>query len=537
MSVSFYGRQTPRQMQGKFTRPAAGLNSYTPSFEINDNLLSDCLDCLPYKETGIYVHSNSPTTLPMVESGVTNLGQAHISITDKTQSGYEYIVTLAEDGTHAYIVVTDVALGTQAVYDADATGIMAVLVGFDSYSVCRYATEAANYVVFSCNVLQKLIYFDYTTVATVDLPFYPTKIVSYANRIFALDDKNTLWWSRAGAPFNIAPMTDSWYSAITTSTVLEDAGYWIQERERSLTDMCVLNEAIYLFGRQNIYIFQGTNYDTFQMSLLVSDFGVEGGFGISHVTVANNIAYIVDDEKVYEFNGSDKPRLISHPIFVNTGLTNGTLGGIPKTDMSHIVADRNYVYFYHKWHCPIYEDVVYFEYIYVFDIKTRTWWKVSAFNDATSALSENFHVQIIPKHDMSDVYSIVSDWNGTRHWFIYTIIGTQNTDNPYIITKCFNDMPSEVGTLTQLVLQLKGTLNESSDITIYYSLSMDADDFIDFYTENEHIYTGDLENIFIPMPVSAIANAHHYRIKVEFGGDSCVVYNIERRFRVRGLSR
>lgn len=534
--MAYYGKTIPSQMQGKYTRPAAGLNKYTPSHEINDNLLSDCLDALPYKETGIQLFANPATTAPLTVAQAQSLGQAHISIADES-SGSDVIVSLTENGVVGSIIVTDSVLGTQTQLDITAMGVPADLTGFDTYSVCRYATEAANYVVFACDAIKKLIWYDYATVGSVTIPFYPTKIVSHANRIFALDDKNTLWWSRAGAPFNIAPMTDSWYSAITESQVLEDAGYWVVERERRLEEMCVLNEALYLFGRQNIYIFQGTNYDTFQLSMLISDFGIKGDMFVKHLALSNNACYVVDDGNVYEFDGQGRPRLISHPIFVNTGLTNGVLGGIPQIEFSHLTADRNRLYYYQKWHCPLTEDVINYEYLYIFDFKTRTWWKTSGLNNATTTLSTSFHVQLVPSYDMSKVYAVVSDWTAVRYWYLYSVFGTANTDSPYIISKAFNTMPSTQETLTAIILQLQGVVDTASDLKLYYSLTTDTDDFVEFWYNEDYIFSGDLENIYIPVPVSIIANSHHYRIMFESAGSSVVVYNIERRFRTRGLSR
>ena len=542
MMGSYYGRTIPQQMQGKYTR-VAGLNEYNPSHDMNDNLMSDMLDALPYRDTGITLYAEPTTKAPLFTQGINNVGQVLASISDSVATNSEHIVSLTRDDTHIYIVDYDVYTNSFVKVDATASGLLAVLTGFDKFSVCRYATEAASYIVFACDSLQKLIYYDYTTWGEVDLPFYPMQIVPHANRIFSLDDKNTLWWSKAGNPFNIG-ILDSWYSAITESTVLEDAGYWVVERERIMQDMCVMNESIYIFGRQNIYIFQGTNYDTFQLSLLVSDFGIRGDMYVNHLCVSRNTAYLIDDGDVYEFNGQSAPRIISHAIFVNTGLTNGVLGGFGKTELTHITADSNYVYVYQKWHMPLTPEIVNREYIYMFHINTRTWWKVSGFNDNTSLISNEFTVDLIPSFDRSKTFAVVSDYDETdggtpddRYWYIYDVIGTMNTKYPYIVTKAFNNVPSTQETLTAVILQMQAVKDATCDIKAYYSLTTSADDFVEFWHNEDYIFNGDLENVFIPLPVALIANSHHYRLKFEFKGDTVIVYNIERRFRVRGVSR
>lgn len=539
---SYYGRTIPQQMQGKYTR-VAGLNEYNPAHDMNDNLMTDMLDALPYRDTGITLYAEPTTKAPLFTQGVNNVGQALVSISDSVATNSEHIVSLTHDDTHIYIVDYDVYTNSFVKVDATASGLLAVLTGFDKFSVCRYATEAASYIVFACDSLQKLIYYDYTTWGEVDLPFYPMQIVSHANRIFALDDKNTLWWSKAGNPFNIG-ILDSWYTAITESTVLEDAGYWVVERERIMQDMCVMNESIYIFGRQNIYIFQGTNYDTFQLSLLVSDFGIRGDMYVNHLCVSRNTAYLIDDGDVYEFNGQSVPRIISHAIFVNTGLTNGVLGGFAKTELTHITADANYVYVYQKWHMPLTPEIVNREYIYMFHINTRTWWKVSGFNDSTSLISNEFTVDLVPSFDRSKVFAVVSDYDETdvgtpddRYWYIYDVVGTMNTTYPYVVTKAFNNVPSSQETLTAVILQMQALKDATCDIKAYYSLTTSGTDFVEFWHNEDYIFNGDLENVFIPIPVSLIANSHHYRLKFEFMGDEVIVYNIERRFRVRGLSR
>lgn len=534
--MAYYGRTVPNQMVGKMSRPAAGLSSYIPAHDINDNLLSDCMDATPYLDSGTRLYANPTTTAPLHAADANNLGRCLIAISDVSANGQEHIVSLVTDDVNVWIKDYNVTTDAYTSVDVSASGLVAALTGFDKFSACLYMTQSKTYVVFSSDAITSLIYYDYATFGTIDTGVYPARIVTHASRIFIIDKDNTLWWCRAGNPFNLGGITDSWPAFANKSTVLEDAGYWVVERERRLEDMCVLNNAIYLFGRQNTYIFQGVNYDTFNLSLLISDFGIRGDWEVNHLCVSRNMAYMIDDGNVYEFNGKDAPRLISHSIFVNTGLTNGVLGGIPQTDLTHIVATRDTLYVYQRWHYAVTEGYVYRTYIYAFDIKTRTWWKLSGFNNGSTTLTDLFSVQLVTSYEMAKVYGVVSDMTATRHWLVYDVIGTKD-DIPYIITKAFNTMPSGQETLTALILQIQGTVDTTADLKLSYSLTVNGDDFVEFWHTEDYIFTGDLENIFIPVPVAYIANAHHYRIMLESDGAEAIVYNIERRFRTRGLSR
>jgi hypothetical protein len=91
------------------------------------------------------------------------------------------------------------------------------------------------------------------------------------------------------------------------------------------------------------------------------------------------------------------------------------------------------------------------------------------------------------------------------------------------------------------VLQVKGVSTYTADITVQYSLTDDADDFIDIKAYDNYIFDGDVEILSIPVPIGNIANAHHYRLKIIIGSSShatgVYLFNIERRFRIIGRAR
>jgi len=175
------------------------------------------------------------------------------------------------------------------------------------------------------------------------LPFYPNKLITHANRIFALDDKNKLWWSKAGSFIN----GSDWYgSGTTTSSVVEDSGYWTVEKERKLSEMAVIGNTLFLFGTTNIYAFTGYDYDTFALQIVVPDIGVSNGYAVKHLSQTGNAVYFISGNDVYEFDGSNSPVIISHSLEVNNALVNGILGSIDLegSGVTHISSDEDRVY-------------------------------------------------------------------------------------------------------------------------------------------------------------------------------------------------
>jgi hypothetical protein len=148
----------------------------------------------------------------------------------------------------------------------------------------------------------------------------------------------------------------------------------------------------------------------------------------------------------------------------------------------------------------------------------------------------------VPAFNRQEWFNFISVLSDTQDYVYANEQGcTQGVYVPFFITKAFNTNPSETGTLTEIILAIQGTNSETANIKVQYSLTVDADDFLDIRTFTGYTFNGDVEIISIPVPISNIANAHHYRIRVEIGNfsdtEGVYLYNIERRFRVKGRSR
>jgi hypothetical protein len=326
--------------------------------------------------------------------------------------------------------------------------------------------------------------------------------------------------------FGVAP--------ISSGYVQDDAGYWTLEREKSLTDLCVLGDSLYIFAPDNIYIFRGYSPETFLLSILVANMGIkEIATPRKWLTVINNICYFYNNGNIYEFNGSDYPRLISHPVYVNGALTNSIMGGIADLSTDYALAsDNDKVYVYLA--TTVLHDINNY---YTYYTKQRTWWKHSGFTKHNSVYSTTaFKVIYVTKASTDSVMSVVSVSSTAGSWDMHTQLGHKGLYNPYIITKAFNSNPSDVNTLTAIILQMLGDTSTQSTITLSYSLSATADDFETFKILDGYDFTEDIENVEIPVSVAYISNAHPYRIKIQTT-DYVDIYNIERRFRVKGRTR
>jgi hypothetical protein len=162
-------------------------------------------------------------------------------------------------------------------------------------------------------------------------------------------------------------------------------------------------------------------------------------------------------------------------------------------------------------------------------------------------ISTQFVVMYLPDFSRDSIYTIINNHIDNTvsdvRFDEYDDMGFSNiypdyeVQYPYLVTKAYNTNPSELGTLTTLILMLSGANTEKANISVMYSLTTEADDFVEIWNDKDHLFTGDIEIVEIPVPVAYIANAHHYRLKIISEGDALYLYNIERRFRVRGRSR
>lgn len=514
------------------------------------------------------------------------------------------------------------------------------------YDSCVFNTETEKYVCFIQGrsavseesytfISDKLITFNTSTYAIsyVDLPFYPKRMVSHANRIFMIDDKNKIWWCRAGDLFTwysseydddflkasgnmangayaitgvitqtrpitftvtVVGLSDTYgyievigtnelgevqsetitpsvgrvqslksYKTITSITqfgwvatgtadtieigtapvslgyVQNDAGYWTIEKEKTLVDLCVLSGNLFIFSESNIYVLSGYSPDSFTLSTFIVDLGISTttSYPRNLLSTSNNKAYFYNNGDIYEFNGSNYPKLISHPEYSNGNNTNGIYSGIAELSSNYsIVSDLNYVYVYDAT-TALFTSNVY----YKFNIEGRTWVKMSGICKTNSPYTTTaFNVLYVPVYANTSIITIVSTASTAGSFDMHYLLGHRGSVLPFMVTKAFNTNPSELGTLTSLILQVEGTASETANIKLYYSVTSDTSDFVLFKTLSAYAFTGDVQIIEIPLPPNIVPNNHHYRIKVEIeplATHGILLYNMERRFRVRGRSR
>ena len=327
--------------------------------------------------------------------------------------------------------------------------------------------------------------------------------------------------------------------------VQEDAGFASIEQESKLLDMCVLNGALYIFSRSNIYIFMGTSYENFSMHRIISGIGVDAityNYEWRKLTVANNMAYFIYNGDVYEFNGDSQPRIISRPVMQSGKYQNGIGGGISvDTTYYSLSATADYLSLYRISNDT---DVPY-NYRFVFE--TRTWWKYSMVfgaNLPSPYTSEYLYPLFAPTFDLKEMFYFYNQYRANDvDWafcFSTTPVVLATTLYPFFITKAFNTIPSAKGTLSDMILEIQGEEDEQATVKVMYSTSTTGT-FTTIKEYTAYTFTGDVEIFTIPLPVSAIANVHHYRLKIEItpvtSGTTVKLFDIERRFRIEGRSR
>ncbi len=655
---SYYNSKAPQQMQGILTRPAVGINEYTPPNALNDNYLSNAIDVEGYREEAIRFYRET-TVYKMFSVQGLDAGRIVAAYesenSDSTNGDYQFYGMAIKTTSWYLFVANYVSVGISTLVPYTMT--MPSIPSYNSATGMRFnkaifRTEGDVFYCFTCDYFTRLHYLKYNyekgtdSYGYVDLPFYPASMVSHANRIFAIDTRNKLWWCRAGDLF-------SWYSleydddrlmasanmkngahtltgtidtprvftatCTTTNTadtrgiltivgtnslgnaqtatltlyegrvqtpevwatitsvtqsgwtqggatpdtiqlgvgpvgsgyIQDDAGYWTLENERYVFELFTLSNVLYISAGDSIYAFRGYSYETFSLQKLISNLGNPGyvPFGYKTVAIIRNRAYFISGNNVYEFDGDSSPRIISYPVYVNNALTNGIMGGI---DMNNNLLASNYVMEADKNYLYLYSRSSNMTMYYMFDFQTRTWWKKSGWSIANFNTTDSMRMRMIPKYGNNGFIPFFWTWDtGVTEddfWFCFGVGATGVTQTiggvarvPYIITKAFQSLPSETGTLTSIILALKGTQANTADITVGYSLAETGDTFTTIWTYNNYAFSGDKEIIEIPVPVSYIANAHHYRLRIQItdfsSSNPVYLYNIERRFRVRGYSR
>jgi len=639
-SLFKYGKGASGQTAAVVNRPTAGLNEYLPSNVINDSLMSDLIDVVPYRDDCVSFYADAAITqLGAATTATKGLIRACIHSDESTDAtNVFYLMTSLAAGwklirqTHTIssgaVALTEFAM-TMSSVPADASLV-------DSSSAV-FKTEADTYYVFTNSHDTRLHFIKHTstanTYAYVDLPAFPKKIVAHANRIFFIDTSNKIWWCRAGdlyswysmeydadaitttrncanASYAIAaqPTTTRQLTATVTKTdtldtlgiltivgtngldapqtailtlaegrvqtsmafktitsitqsgwtqggatpdtivvgvapvglgyVTDDAGYWTIEKELNLHDICLIGSNLFIFATNNIYIFQGSSYDSFALTQMISGVGIDRMItpnGYQKLTTTKNVSYFIYNGYVYEFDGDGYPKIVSRPVVLNGQSSNGIFGGISFSGEAWVLASNaNFLYVYN------YTGLV--AYYYVYNFETKTWWKKSGMLKGNISSASEIDIKYIPFFNRQGMFNFISIFSAANDYLFSMQLGcTQGTVLPFFITKAFNTNPSETGSLTEVVLSIKGVLNSLADVVISYSLTVDTSDFTEIKRFDDYRFNGDMEIIAIPVPTAYIANAHHYRIKVEIGNvttpPTVYVYNVERRFRLKGRSR
>ncbi len=338
-------------------------------------------------------------------------------------------------------------------------------------------------------------------------------------------------WSAVGSPDKVT----IGYGPIGSKYVQGDSGYWTIEREKTIYDMCVMSENIYLFGPHNIHVMQGYSYETFSLQQIIADVGLtkpvsEHGFGYSALAVVSNTIFFIYNNEVYSFDGHSRPMIISRPVIQNGGSVNAVFGGVSFTSDRWALAARNNVLYLYKT-----SDNPNYFYKYVF--QTKTWWRYSGVDFSEIEQSQP-SVLFVPSFDKSVVHMFVNNSN-LPYWYMSND-NSQRIDDvyPYFVTKAFNTIPSEDSTLYNILLHVKGEAGTYADILISYSLDDDNNEFRPIKELTSFGFDGNSQVIPIYLPVAFVSRQHLYRLKVQIKANYPVyLYNIERRYRVHSRSR
>lgn len=661
---TYFRNRIPNQTRSVMTRLTDGLNEYNSPAHINDNNISEMLDVLPYYDESIQFHPSVDYNVVSTDAQYNGKVYAVISDsvpTDGTMvSYYTHIVGVAgaDDPTPATYYITELFhynVGTTTAVTLDVSSYNFMKWAY--HSMCTFFTENERYACYANSRVKKLLYYNYSGVASgvrvVSLPFYPKKIVSHANRIFAADITNKIWWCRGGditswygaesdddylvtevdmkaTAYTLTGSTidvprpwmatitkqgnaDTYGNAVVVGTdslgaaqtetlalvegvtmsfkswktitsfttagwivsgdttkdhikvgigavgngyVQSDAGYWTLEQERVLVDIAVLANVLYIWSDVNIYAFRGYDYDTFTLDKIISDIGCANINVQSNVAVANNTAYFIYSDHIYEFDGNNYPRVISHPVLSNGSISNGILGGIIPTfnnvTFCKLAADRAKLILYQapKLGANYTTGQVMQSYLYVYYFEQKTWWYNSGMylKPATVTTYDYQNQLIIPQPDRTGFY-VVDNYREGDADAVYTITNNyanNDYENPYIVTKAFNTSPSDQATLTAIIMQISSDINAGyADLSVYYSLLDDDSSWTLLKTFDEQLLHTYVENLEINLIGSEICRASHYRLKIVVSKGSTVgntfnclfLHNMELRYRIIGRSR
>lgn len=563
--IAYFDRAAAGQMIGRMMTMNAGLNTYSPAIGINDNCLSEAVDISCYRGQALYGIQYA-ANVAMILDGSTQYGDVLCAISDP--------IVGSPDNEALYILVWDSGAGagtgmilkrlvispsTIVITNYDITASWAgTTAATGEFDATAFQTAAARYICFTNQNSNILVYHKTLTTApytvsidVVTLPFNPRRLVSHANRVFAIDDKNSIWWCAAGD-------LTGWYgSTRANSYVNEDAGYWTIETEVDFSEISVINNVLYVFSRNNIYAFRGYDYDTFSMGLVIAGIGVDRPtmtYKTRLLASSNNISYFYYNGDVFQFDGSNYPSIISRQTMVGGNVSNSLIGGIEVLypTVVGLVADKNFLYVYRTGGkasaaYPTYTD------FFKFDIRERTWWKISGFNLNQTFLVDatEYHVLCVPKiADGDGIHAIISVlrarptltmWDGGSAYpgNFLGFVNSAVSSKPAFVSKSFSSAPSNEETLTDVIINFQATAGVTVVFDLYKSYQSSGGTFGLCAPSTSIVATGDIQTLQMPLyPDNATYSlpGHHYRLKLAFTSGT-LIFGFERRYRTKGRSR
>ena len=543
---SYYGRSKAQgSTQKVMLNLGEGLNEFLPPMSIRDGQLSACKNFYSPDGTSLQtVIQIDPVEAVIVPTG----NMIHYGISDTSPS----IFVDNTAGTLKYFSFAgnNVDISSYGLY------------GETYMDVIPWAKQAADYYYYfpvAENAFISAMKLTPTSFAItkIDIPFNFKSGALYSYRLFALDDKNTLWWSAGGNEY-------SWYGSTPDNQyVAEDAGYWYIPDIDVMQAIVAFRDGLYIFGAENIWLFSGYSPETFALTKVVSGIGL-GQFNKDRFAEHDGLLYFSDGSKVYAYNGNSIPTIISEPIISNGSVINGTTCGIKPTTgyMSTVeypvsmASDNNYLYLYDSyiWYNTntLYNPIL-TNWIYIYDFARRTWFKRQGFKQlgTTYTIMEVFTA----KNLQGNVQWAMNVKNGTNNIFYIDMAhpstGYDGADyESFFVTKAFMNSPSSNQTVSGFYMTWQAIDELDTNMEVYVSDSakqqssdemladLDWDNFTRVYSMSSYVSNQQPQVVFIPMPSNfTTSNTPFFRIAVKVKGCQVVIYNMEIHYRIKGASR
>jgi len=360
-----------------------GLNEVFPPLNIRDGQLAKCRNF--YTPDGVTLRTipcdaySNPYPLSATEDDY------GIATFNGIGSNVLPLMFSSADGSTYKAARIQGATGT--VYDVSSNNFL-VSETLETRGAVEFITQSAKFSIYWSELMNALMVQNQSTKAVTlqALPsgVYPKNVISHRTRLYLLDTNNTIWWCNAG------DYTEWYGETVTAEYQAIDAGYWFVDAGQPLHQIVSFGQSIYVFGDSIIYRFSGYEDNNFVLDPMFKGIGTYPYYEHS-VCVSGDTMYFTSKGKVYQYNGSDYPVIISEPEIVNGNISNGIMGGVTPSiwdgagglyeadwEFRSIVAtlDKLYLYSRYTQFKTIYSTSSYYTFIpaYVFDIRHRSWW-------------------------------------------------------------------------------------------------------------------------------------------------------------------